>query len=173
MATCNYSYSISHTTRTITSLYDLKPGNHIRVNGDLTDCNSGISFYSHHMLVVKVVNDSTIRVIHKTSERGAVEEVMSCSPEQITLLDYDCAYTGQEAIRRAREHIGEEYSLLWSNCEHFVTEVRTGTDQSRQIQTAALVFGVAAAAVTGLTGLTAYWWNRKSIKKTDPDKDPN
>ena len=54
--------------------------------------------------------------------------------------------------------IGDSYNLLlWSNCEHFVTEVRTGTAQSIQVQDAvnigvgvALGVGVIGAAVGGL-----------------------
>ena len=122
----------------------LKPGDHIR----LAICSSGIPLYYHHMLVVKVVDESQIQVIHKVSK--VVEEVLTLKPEDITVLDYDCAYTGQEAIDRARQHIGEDFNLLWSNCEHFVTEMRTGTAQSIQVQDAvevAVGIGVTLAAV--------------------------
>ena len=161
------AYSISCTARSIESLDELQPGDHIRVRGELLGefidgCATGVKFYTHHMLVVKVVSHSKIKIIHKT--RNVVEEVRSYEPEDITVLDYDCPYTGREAIHRARERIGEDYNLLWSNCEHFVTEVRTGTAQSIQVQEAvkigvgvALGVGVIGAAVAGL----AYMFGRK------------
>ena len=162
------AYSISCTARNIESLDELQPGDHIRVRGELGEFIDGltpdIKLYTHHMLVVKVVSHSEIRVIHKTQDKRVVEELRSCEPNDVTVLDYDCAYVGQEAIDRARERIGEDYNLLWSNCEHFVTEVRTGTAQSIQVQNAvkvavgvAIGVGVIGAAVGGL----AYMFSRK------------
>ena len=124
------NYSISCTAKTIGSLYELQPGDHIRVKGDL--CSSGMELYTHHMLVVDVLSDSRIIVIHKLRE--VVEEVKWFRPEEITVLDYNCWFTGQAAIMRARACIGEDHNLLLSNCEHFVTEVKTGVAQSVQVR---------------------------------------
>ena len=72
------------------------------------------------------------------------------------MLNYECDYPGEKAIARARALVGGDYNLVWSNCEHFVTEVRTGTPKSIQIENAAMVLGVgvviavAAAIVFGL-----------------------
>ena len=167
MASKSRAYSISCTAKTIDSLYDLQPGDHIRVKGDL--CSSGMEQYTHHMLVVDVLSDSRIIVIHKL--RKVVEEVKRFRPEEITVLDYECQYTGQKVIRRARERIGEGYNLLWSNCEHFVTEVKTGVAQSVQVHDAvttgvgiAVGLGVIGAAAVGL----AYLF---SPKRKDSDDD--
>ena len=121
----------SSSARTISSLYQLNPGDHIHVEGNFF--SAGTPLFYHHMLVVKVVSESQIQVIHKIFK--VVEEVLFLRPEDITVLDYECHYTEQRAVWRAQRRIGEvEFSLLWSNCEHFVTEVRTGTAQSIQVQ---------------------------------------
>ena len=169
MASKSQAYSISCTAKTIDSLYELQPGDHIRVNGDV--CSSGKAIYTHHMLVVKVLSDSMIKIIHKTSDRRVVEEAKHYRPEDITVLDYECQYTGQEAITRARERIGEGYNLLRSNCEHFVTEVKTGVAQSVQVRDTVVTgagitlgFGLIGAAAVGL----AYLF---SPKRKDSDDD--
>ena len=70
-----------------------------------------------------------IKVIHKTGHVihvKVVEEVVSYKPEEIRVLDYESKFTGEEAIKRARALSGESYGLFTANCEHFVTEARTG-----------------------------------------------
>ena len=65
--------------------YDLGPGDHIKTNGIL---------YDHHMIVVKVISEDTIRVIHKRKDQEAVvEEEVSCRPEDLTLLVYDSPFS--------------------------------------------------------------------------------
>ena len=83
-----------------------------------------------------------------------VEEVKRYRPEDIEVLDYECQYTGQKAITRARERIGEDYNLFWSNCEHFVTEVKTGVARSVQVHDA-VVTGAGIAVGLGLIGAAA------------------
>ena len=166
------AYSISCTARFIDSLYELKPGDHIGVKGQYPNSSSsGLELYKHHMLVVCVVSDTKITVIHNT-ERGVVEEPQCYSPEQITVLDYESIYTGEKAVLRARNRIGEDYSFFTYNCEHLVTEVRTGRRQSLQLQEAAVeavgaavAVGVGVAAVAGFM----YWWNRKPSRESDSD----
>ena len=78
MATSGYSPAES-----ISSLDQLKPGDHIKVKGD----SSGWLFIEHHMLVVKVLSDTTIRVIHKRNDSSAVvEEDLDYKPEDITVV---------------------------------------------------------------------------------------
>ena len=132
------------TAETITSLHDLKPGDHIKVNR---------LFYDHHMIVVEVLNESTVRIIHKRKEiEAVVEEDMPFTPEQITLIVYDCSYNRQEIIERARERIGEDYNLLWANCEHFATEVRTGNAVSLQVDTVSQ-WGIMLAVGAGIAAM--------------------
>ena len=166
------AYSISCTARFIDSLCELKPGDHIRVKGQFADSsNLGLEIYTHHMLVVCVVSDTKIRVIHN-DDRGVVEEVKCYNPEQITVLNYESIYTGEKAVKRARDRIGKDYSFFTYNCEHLVTEVRTGRRQSLQLQGAvveavgaAVAVGVGVAAVAGLM----YWLNRKPSRESDSD----
>ena len=147
------------TARAISCLDELKPGDHIQV------LFAGI--FHHHMLVVETVDDSTIRVVHNSKQKNrVVEENLPYRPEDITVLDYACNYTGQEIVERARARIGEPYQLLLNNCEHFAYEVRTGTAQSKQLQNAALV-GTAAALGIGL-GAAAHSTLSEKRKK---DKD--
>ena len=147
----------------ITSLYDLKPGAHIKVNQ---------GWYDHHMIVVNVVSYNTITVIHNSKEAGRVEENnVHYKPEDIILLVYSSPYSRQEIIGRARQWIGKQYNLLWDNCEHFATEVRTGEGQSLQVQkavavgAAGLVIGIGAGLVAA--GVDRLRSSDRKGKKTD------
>lgn len=134
--------------RRIKSLDELKGGDHIVVVGKYRS-------YYHHLLVSEVNKDS-IKVIHKTNE--VKEQVKSHEPKDIWLLEYSSEYTGAAAIRRARERLGEgKYNPVTANCEHFVTEVRTGKAQSIQVQkaTGCMLAGSAGGALLG--GGVAYY----------------
>ena len=98
-----------------------------------------------------MINKKSILVIHKTND-NVVEEERECSPRNVTVLDYHSQYTGEQAICRARDMMGEEYSLSMGNCEHFVTEARTGEKQSYQVQ-GAVVAGVAGGTVGAGAGV--------------------
>lgn len=52
-------------------------------------------------------------------------------------------------VRDALRMVGRElpYNVVSNNCEHFVTELRYGEAESRQVQAAAVVGGIAAAGV--------------------------
>ena len=132
----------------------------------------GFLYYDHHLLVVKVVNDKIV-AIHKKRKASVVEGTVDYRADKITVLDYDCPYTGQEAIARARERMDQSYSLLTSNCEHFVTEARTGQKQSIQVQKAKKVAKVAAGATAlGVVGAIAvgaavYLVTREGKEKED------
>lgn len=59
-------------------------------------------------------------------------------------------------VREACSMVGQKlpYSITSHNCEHFVTELRYGKAESRQVKKAAVIGGVAAAGV-GLVALGA------------------
>jgi uncharacterized protein YcfJ len=106
----------------------------------------------HHLLVVEAVDESHIKVIHK-EKKGVVEEkINKYSPEDITVLVYKSKYTGEDAITRARSKSKESYNLLTRNCEHFVTEARTGVKQSSQIE-GSVKGGVSGAVVGAAAGI--------------------
>ena len=133
------------TSRSISSLTELRPGDHIQVPSSNLKYGRLIT---HHLLVAGVIDEKCIRVIHKVPAKGVVEEKKCYSPEDVTVLDYDSEHTGQAAIDRARERIGEKYNLALGNCEHFLTEVRTGVKQSIQVRGG--VAGGAAGAGGGV-----------------------
>ena len=111
-------------------------------------CNGKV--YTHHLLVVEPINDMQVHVIHKVNDEISIKEEIKCyEPKDVTVLEYHSSYTGQEAIKRARQIMreGKEYRLVSNNCEHFVTEVRTGEKQSAQIEGA--VVGAVGGGVVG------------------------
>lgn len=133
--------------QSITSLSELKPGDHIRVPPSSRD---GKRVYSHHQMVVRVADEKTLEVIHNTREQGVCQERTSCRPENVTVLKYWSKYTGHQAVKRAKERIGEnKYNLVIENCEHFIFEVRTGKKESKQVQ-AARNGGVVGGGAGGL-----------------------
>ena len=110
-----------------------------------------LRIYTHHMLVVRVDINKGILVVHKTYDKGAVIEYVRYQPVDVTRLVYDFRYTGRRAIMRAYYRLGESYDLISRNCEHFVTEVRTGAKQSIQVQNAVFylvtTLGLATSAI--------------------------
>ena len=173
MATNSY---LSCTARKIDSLWDLQPGDHIRTRGEMGEFidtySADLKLYTHHMLVVRVVSDSKLLIIHK-SQRGVEETIRSYQASDIEVLDYECTYTGDKAIQRARERMNQTYGLMFDNCEHFVTEVKTGKKQSIQVRTAVKV-GAVAAVTVGVAafalGALAYMFSEKSDKERDSDE---
>ena len=157
------------TTRKISSLQELKPGDHIAA---MRTSLRGTVSYKHHMLVVEIVNDKIV-AIHKKIDVSVVEGTVYYGADEITVLDYDCPYTGQEAIARARERMDQGYNLVTSNCEHFVTEARTGKKQSIQVRQkvkeAAMVAG--AAAVFGAVVAGAVYMATRKGKEEDKEKE--
>ncbi|XP_073676317.1 phospholipase A and acyltransferase 3-like [Garra rufa] len=63
----------------------------------------------------------------------------------------------RQILRDAQSYVGKElpYSVFTSNCEHFVTELRYGKPQSRQVRDAVETVAAAAGAGIGL-GIIAY-----------------
>ena len=172
MAGCSGCY-LSCTSKSISSLWELQPGDHIRARGELGEFldtySSDLKIYTHHMLVVGVVDSSQVAVIHKTV-KGVLEETRIYRPTDVTVVDYDCPFTGEKAIQRARERKGQSYHLVWSNCEHFVTEVKTGKKQSIQVQTAVKVGVGAVVGISAVVGGLLYAFSGNS-KKSDSDSD--
>ena len=169
---CNY---LSCTSKTISTLYELKPGDHIRVRGELGEFldtfSNDLKVYTHHMLVVEVLNRHEISVIHKTV-RGVEEEKRPYRPDDITVVEYDSAYSGETAVQRARERKQQCYNLVLSNCEHFVTEVRTGEKRSIQVRTAVWLGVIGAAIAAGAAVVGSLWYaSSRRNKNTDSDSD--
>ena len=137
-------------------------GDHISVPGERFRM-SGAPLYRHHMIVVEVISRKKLHVIHyrrAADGRKAVikKENIAVNPSiEVTYrIDYnqDESYTGQEAIDRALERLGEcSYNLLSNNCESFCTWVKMNKNKSAQAETG---IGVAAGAVVvGVVGAVA------------------
>ena len=126
---------------------------------------SGAPLYRHHVIVVKVISRKKLHVIHY---RGAADgrkavitkENIEVNPsiEVIYRIDYkqDESYTGQEAIDRALERLGEcSYNLLFNNCESFCTWVKMNKNKSSQAETGMGVAAGATAVAVGAVGTVA------------------
>ena len=139
----------SKTVKKINSLYDLKPGDHIKYDCILNKEKKTLAAM-HHALVVSVVNEVQVRIIHNNGD-SIIEEVITLDPSDVLLVEYSCLYPGEKAIERARERIGGSYALLTDNCEHFVTWARSGSAHSKQVQEgiAAGLGGLAGGALVG------------------------
>ena len=155
---------MANETRLIQELSELQPGDHIRVKGDsgffanLKDGSSkkkGDANYTHHLMVVYVIDEKRIKVIHNNSGTNVTEETINdCNPEDITVLDYERKYTGQKAVERAR-FIGKTaiYNLTTYNCEHFVMEATTGEKISNQV-VSTVAGGLVGAVIGGVVGFS-------------------
>lgn len=142
----SFSFSKSSSSKSPTSSSSSKESGSSSSSG----CSSSAP-YTHHLLVVKVIDNKTVRVIHK-NDQGVIENNLSIEVEAITVLEYDCIYKGKDAVERARDDMpDEDYDLVNANCEHFVFEVRTGEKNSMQVSAATkgLTLGCGAGASIG------------------------
>ena len=122
--------------RNITSLIELKPGDHIVVDTSTANPDDKTSGKEgpHHMLVVEVMDYKHAKVIHSVAkvQYGVKEERQRILPHHVTVLDYVSQYTGEAAIRRARKMLSENMNgqKAWRKSESFVSEARTGEKKS-------------------------------------------
>ena len=80
--------------------------------------------------------------------------------ENVQLVEYDPSkvkhiYSGEEAIARAESRRGtgkDEYDLIFNNCEHFCTFIKTGNKESLQVQRVVKVAAGAGVVLAGLVG---------------------
>ena len=140
----------SQTIKSIKTLDELKPGDHVKYECLLVQKKRKFFSAMHHALVVSVENDVQLTIIHNNGIE-ILEELVTVEASDILLVLYDCLYPGEEAIERARNKIGGKYKFLTDNCEHLVTWARSGNAQSKQVQkgAGAGVGGLAAGAMTG------------------------
>ena len=140
--------AVTYECRSITGLQELKKGDHIMVERLIT----------HHLLFIERINNR-ILVIHK-GKKGICEETKVLKPEEIKVCCYNCPYSGDEIIERARNI---HSSLHWStnNCEDFAVEARTGRrPASTQAKRQMVRLGIAAASglVVGTASGTVAGW---------------
>jgi hypothetical protein len=132
--------SIAHTTTLASG--ELEPGAH------LVSRRAG---YSHHGIYV-----GAGRVVHYAGlctslHRGPIEEVslerFAAGHEVAVVAHPFAAFTGEQAVARARSRLGEDrYRLLTNNCEHFCTWCVEGKGRSEQVR-ACVVHPLAAIGV--------------------------
>ena len=88
-------FAVPQLYKSITSLNDLQCGDHINAHGLI---------YDHHMIVVAVLDETSIIVIHKRKDSEAVAgEEVDATPSKLTLLVYESPYSREEIIHRARQ----------------------------------------------------------------------
>lgn len=90
--------------------------------------------YQHHGLFTE-----NGKVIHLTSN-NVIEEIpleTFTQGRSYHIKKYHSQFSRKEIINRARSRLGyENYSLLFKNCEHFVTWCIYGQAESKQVQRA-------------------------------------
>ncbi len=136
--------------RKISFLHELKPGDHVKYNRTLQNSKKKTLTALHHALVVRIENNAQMMVIHN-SGKEVEEKLVEMDASYIIVLDYECVFSGAQAIARARTRLGDGYSMLRNNCEHFVTWARTGKAESQQVKEGygAGLIGFTSGAVTG------------------------
>ena len=143
---------MEYTRRSITSLTELKPGDHIVVDTSTANPYGKTSSKgsSHHLLVVRAIDHTHAQVIHSVAATadGVKEERKRYSPRHVTVLEYESQYTREAAIKRAKDmHLS---ARVWRDSEDFVIESRTGEDKSTsKVQPKKVVAATVAAAGSG------------------------
>ncbi|KAF7238614.1 HRAS-like suppressor 3 [Varanus komodoensis] len=72
-------------------------------------------------------------------------------------------------VRRAEEMVGQvlRYSIITSNCEHFVTKIRYGEARSDQVRDA-VAYTIGGVALAGLVG-GIFWMASKNKQRNRED----
>lgn len=115
----------------------LKPGDHIAWERPY--------LIWHHALVNAVYTESTVEVIHWTSQKGEraqiKKEVLDLKTEcgKLYRIDYNEEVIKENPPRlvlaRARSRLGETgYNFLTDNCESFATFCKKGVERSQQVR---------------------------------------
>lgn len=139
--------------RKISSLSELKPGDHVK-----SPCTHPLTIRKdwkhdlhvwHHALVVEVLSDKEAKVIHNNGK--VCEATMTYeSLERVTVLEYPCSYSPEEAIERARTKLGKKW-VFNDTCEHLVTWAKSGEGRSVQVRKCVVV-GVVGSVVGAVFG---------------------
>ena len=132
---------MEYSPRSITSLTELKPGDHIVVDTSTANADDKASSKEgpHHYLVVEAMDYKHAKVIHNVANMqcGVKEERQRILPRHVTVLDYESKYSGEEAIKRARKMLSENINgyvvQVWRNSESFVSEAHTGEKKSSPV----------------------------------------
>ena len=137
----------------------MSAGDHISVPGESYQVKGAGPFHRHHMIVKEVRGKDKLLVIHYYAKAdkdtaAIVEQEYTTDPKDIHLIEYDPKaghiYNGEEAIARAETRCDTgkgEYSLIFNNCEHFCTSVKTDKKESLQVQRAVKVTSAVAAGL--------------------------
>jgi hypothetical protein len=131
-------------------LYNLKPGDELVVP------KSGFDIIQHHALYIGYDHKSTHLIIHNNIHTGvsliSVDDFFS----QVLKINEIIPFRGTNAerkilVQKALAKIGQAYNLINYNCEHFITEIKSGEARSRQLENAALTAAgiVLLAAIFG------------------------
>ena len=131
------------------------------------------------MIVKEVQGKDKLVVIHYYSDTGdgnsaaIVKQEYTTDHKEVQLIEYDPGkydkiFTGDEAIARAEGSCGTgegEYSLIFNNCEHFCTSVKTDKKESKQVQRGVkVVLGAAVVAGLGIAAGTVLYAISKPTK---------
>ena len=158
----------------------MSAGDHISVPGESYQVKGAGPFHRHHMIVKEVRGKDKLLVIHYYAKAdkdtaAIVEQEYTTDPKDIHLIEYDPEaghiYNGEEAIARAETRCDTgkgEYNLIFNNCEHFCTSVKTDKKESLQVQHAVKVGAVAAGIAVGAGVVIAAF--RYFSKPTEPEE---
>lgn len=129
-------------------LYNLKPGDELIVP------KSGFDIIQHHALYIGYDHDGCDLVIHNDINKGVslitVDAFFAAVLKVNKIIPFRGTNTERKAlVQRALIRIGQPYDLINYNCEHFITEIKSGKARSRQVENATLT----AAAIVLLVAI--------------------
>lgn len=119
----------------------LKPGDELVVP------KSGWDIIQHHALYIGYDHQGTHWIIHNNVHTGVSLIKMDYFFAQVHKVNKVIRFTGTNAerkalVQRALFRIGKAYDLINYNCEHFTSEVKTGTASSTQVKAGVAFAGI-------------------------------
>ncbi|MGC4233758.1 MAG: YiiX/YebB-like N1pC/P60 family cysteine hydrolase [Niabella sp.] len=111
--------------------FQLKPGD------ELIAPKSGWDIIQHQALYIVYDHNGTHWIIHNNTHTGVSLISVNAFFNQVNKVNKVIPFAGTNAQRRslvqgALLRIGTSYSLINYNCEHFITEIKSGNPRSKQ-----------------------------------------
>lgn len=116
-------------------LYNLKPGDELVVP------KSGFDIIQHHALYIGFDHNGTGLMIHNDINRGvsliSVDDFFAVVLKVNKIIPFQGTNAERKTlVRRSLTRIGRPYDLINYNCEHFITDIKSGKASSRQVENA-------------------------------------
>jgi len=167
--------ALSYLLPGVVVVFDRGPYEHWALVIDVTDGEPYLIHYSGNegRMSGAIVRNSLGQGSKAEIRRDVFRHVASSGAKKIIVFDCENLECRARAIGRATERLGEKtYSLIWSNCEHFVRWCVSGISESGQVKlsVAVVTAGFVSVALTAVAAVVGLVLRSTDDHKEEPEK---